>query len=385
MHRQCKKTNLSAAGYTLIELMLALAIGVIALSATLGMYTNYKNGIRATENTLTMQTNARFAFNFIADTLRNVGTLGCRSNKIVAKEDPTNERFIGLADKNIPYADFHYGRDIEGYEAVGGSWNPLPVLGYASVMSPDSDAIKIAGAVGDVYITQGSKILATDTQVQLNMAGVKRVDLVSNGYAVISNCESAHIFKVTSSDADIQSGRIGHAAGTGDGNLMGSFEKDALGTIDGFSSALDTNIGSGYVEVRRMATTSYYVADNASGIPTLYRDVDNVSTELVTGVEQMQIEYGLNTDTTTRNIANLYLNADQIAAGVDPISWANVVSVRISFTMRSYDPVYNVALSNKKYTLPLADGSTNDVVSNDRYARYKYTSTVTLRNRIIGM
>ncbi len=384
MQRYCKSIKLPAAGYSLVELMVALTIGVIALSATIGMYVNYKNGVRTTENTLTMQTNARFAFNFIADTLRNVGTLGCRSNKIVAKADPNNERFIGLADKNIPYADFHYGRDIEGYEAIGESWSPMPVLSYASVMSPDSDAIKIVGAVGDVYITQGSKILPTDTEVQLNMDGVKRVDLVSNGYAVISNCENAHIFKVTTSDADIQAGRIGHAAGTGDGNLMGSFEKDALGTIDGFSSALDTNIGSGYVEVRRMATTSYYVADNEAGIPTLYRDVDNVSTELVTGVEQMQIEYGLNTDPANRNVANLYLNADQIAAGTDPVSWANVIAVRISFTMRSYDPVYNVALSNKAYTLPLADGSTNDVVSNDRFARYKYTSTVTLRNRIIG-
>lgn len=373
----------SEAGYSLIELMLALAIGVVALAATLGMYTNYKNGIRATENTLTMQTNARFAYEFIASSLRNVGSMGCLSNVLVAKGDTyaekmQDEKFIGLANKSDPAADFRFGRDIEGYDFNGAGWTPAPVLGFAADMTPGSDAIKIVGAIGNVYTVVGASVQESDSQVQLKMDGVQQVDLVSGGYAIISSCSTAHIFMVTNSDADIQAGNIVHGAGA---NEVGDFSQTA--TTDGFRS-MSTNKNSGFVEVRRIATTSYYIGNNDAGVPTLFRDVDGVSNPLVTGVERMEIEYGVNTDPLNRNVVNKYLSAQGLLAENDPAIWAKIVAVRITLTMRSQDPVYDAPLSGKEYTVPFTDGSAEGVVSSDRFARYKYTSTVVLRNRMIG-
>lgn len=382
---QYKKLPHLTAGYSLVELILAMAIGVVALSATLGMYVNYKNGVRTTENTLTMQTNARFAFSFIANNLRDVGSMGCRSNRIVADGDTVEEKmlddsFIALADKTNP--DFHFGRDVEGYDAAGTGWIPAPDANYLpATMTPGSDAIKITGAMGAIYNTTGAEIKDTDTQVQLNMAGINRVDLVSGGYASISTCKAAQIFQVTSSDGEIQAGIIKRAAG---GNERDDFAaNEPTNTAPFFAAA--TGKSSGAAEVRRMAVIAYFVAENDAGIPTLYRSVDGNSTPLVTGVEKMQIEYGVNTKPLVdRNVANVYLDAQQVAAGPPPISWGNVVSVRISLTMRSYDPVYDTPLSGKIYSMPLTNGSTDDYVSNDRFARYTYTSTVVLRNRIIG-
>ena len=377
------------AGYSLIELMVAMTIGVVALSATMGMYTNYKSGIRATENTLTMQTNARFAFDFIAGSLRDVGSFGCLSSRQYAIGNTNAEKlldgqYIGLADKSTVGADFHFGKDVEGYDASGSAWLPMPVLPYVADMTPGSDAIKIVSAIGNVYVPVGAEILETDTEIQLDMTGVGRVDLVSGGYAIVSDCSNAHIFQVTSTNGDIQGGLLSHGAGTGAGNEMGSFERtyklDGTTNTNGFQSRGGS---TGTVEIRRIATISYYIAENDAGIPTLYRDVDQKSTPLVPGVERMQIEYGVNT-LGRRNVADVYLDAQQIDAGTDPVMWANVVSVRISLTMRSYDPVYDKNVSTKTYSTPLTDGSSDDVTPDDRYARYKFTSTVALRNRMIG-
>jgi type IV pilus assembly protein PilW len=198
------------------------------------------------------------------------------------------------------------------------------------------------------------------------MANVGNVQLQPNNYAVLSQCDKAEVFKITGTEAQVNAGTINHGSGAlGDDNALPAFEKDFTDT----SSA----------ELRRVAVTTYYIADNDNGIPTLYRDIDNVSDPLVEGVERMQIEYGINTDDTTVNVPDEYHDAQWVdAQGV----WGDVVSVRLSFIMRSKQPLYDQDVA-KTYSLPGA--VTYSYAVNDRFARVVYTATVNLRNRSLGV
>jgi type IV pilus assembly protein PilW len=100
--------------------------------------------------------------------------------------------------------------------------------------------------------------------------------------------------------------------------------------------------------------------------------------ELVEGVENMQILYGVDTDMTVLKpngdgVANYYTKgtAANFPAAAD---WAKVVSVRVSLLLQTED---NIASQALPYTY---NGAT--VAATDRRIRRVFNSTFALRNRI---
>ena len=89
--------------------------------------------------------------------------------------------------------------------------------------------------------------------------------------------------------------------------------------------------------------------------------------ELVEGVENMQILYGLD-NSNGDGIADIYKKADSVA------DWNNVVTVRLTVRMRSVYPVYNKAVAYDAF-----EGVTGTSGS-DAYMRQVISSTITLRN-----
>lgn len=96
--------------------------------------------------------------------------------------------------------------------------------------------------------------------------------------------------------------------------------------------------------------------------------VVNTDTELVTGVENMQILYGEDTDGD--GTANRYLDQTLVA------NFDSVVSVRIALLLRTRNPVAS-GLDTRVYNLL----GTNVGPMNDQRTRRMYTATIALRNR----
>ncbi len=99
---------------------------------------------------------------------------------------------------------------------------------------------------------------------------------------------------------------------------------------------------------------------------------------LVDDIEAMQVLYGVDDDED--GVANLYVNATQVAAGVvdsGSSDWERVVSVRIALLARSRESS-GVVRQQDYYLL---DGGA--VEYNDGFARRVFTTTVPLRNRVL--
>ena len=157
--------------------------------------------------------------------------------------------------------------------------------------------------------------------------------------------------------------------------------------------------GSGYYNYAVVAH-AYYVADSttatqcgdpsAPALPALARETLSsgasspgfpVKTELVTGVEQLQFQYGVDTAITNAQpkgdgSVDQYFNANQFASscGGGSPCWDQVRSVRYWVLVRSdcpeggYTDKNTYHMANVTYT------------PNDNFRRALYTSTVTLRN-----
>ncbi|MCW9015062.1 MAG: PilW family protein [Gammaproteobacteria bacterium] len=379
-------------GFTLLEILVALLLGSAILAATINMQIRHRKGFTLSTNQLEMQSNAKFAFEFISQYLRSAGTLGCRNSQSLKGDAETwalpdncmSAVCLSFNDRTAATADFRPGREVLGYEYTGGGMVPALPGAFSFVAggyyNTDSDIITVTGGIGEVYgLDEAQSVAIGDTQFQLDMTDIDDVILDQYQYGMLSGCGAAQIFKVTSTNGQISTGLIALApGGAGDDNngngLVGSVESIYVG-------------GLGVSEFRRAAVTTFYVGQNPlndpNGVPTLYQDVDGVSSQLVEGVEEMHILYGLSDHPTARNVANRYVTADVIAGETTATTnrWEDVVSVRIGLIMRSSDEVYETNQSQTK-TLDCVNYTQNP--KNDRYSRKTYCTEIAVRNRLLG-
>lgn len=362
-------------GFTLLEVLVALVLGIGILTAAISMQIQHRKGFKLSSNKLEMQTNAKFAFNFVSKSLRAAGAMGCRNSATLTAVSGEQGVIIDFNDPKTPFADFRPGYEVLGYEYTGAGLVPTPPTGFTFVSSTyynaNSDILTVAGGYGEVYRLDETVLLPTHSGFNLDMTGVSQVRVKQSQYGMISSCLGAKVFKITSSNAAIGAGNIQWGGGgNGDDNSTGQL-----------GEAAEQTVATGEREFRRAAVVSYFVGmtplNDANGVPTLYQDVDGVSNALIEGIEEIQIQYGLSTSSTERNVADTYLTAD----GISETMWADVVSVRIGLIMRSAGPVYDAA-QTQNITLDCVNYTQATKV--DQFSRATYCSEVSLRNRLVG-
>ena len=390
-NKVCEKTsgmNKAQSGFTILEILVALVLGIAILTAAISMQMQHRKGFKLSNNKLQMQTNAKFAIEFINQSLRSTGNMGCRngkelSNGVIRKAGRECNGGVCIAFNNpqVAYADFRSGFELLGYEYAGGLV-PSPPTAFTFVANSeynaDSDIITVAGGYGEVYPLSEAEIKPVDNGFQLDVSNIEKVRLKQSQYGLLSSCKGAYFFKVTSSNGSIDAGVIKWEGGSaGDDN--------ATGQVDNFADLVGGKGGAR--EFRRAAVTSYFVGmdplNAPQGVPYLYQDVDGESKRLVKGVEEIQILYGLSVDPTRRNIADRYATADVIAAETTDTNnlWAQVVSVRIGLIMRSEKEVYS---TDQTQTMTLECVNYTQAVKTDKYSRSTYCAEVSIRNRLTG-
>ena len=130
------------------------------------------------------------------------------------------------------------------------------------------------------------------------------------------------------------------------------------GTNDTGLNTSDTVIiqmSTGACGANVLSTITYSVQTGASGQPALFKNDGATTRELVEGIENMQILYGADNIDSTPNY--------YVPAGTVGLSMAQVVSIRITLTVRTIDG--------------------NLTTTGDGRIRRNFTSTVALRNRLL--
>lgn len=149
-------------------------------------------------------------------------------------------------------------------------------------------------------------------------------------------------------------------------------------TVKPGNNTANLSLGLIGAKVHAVNTVSYYVAVNGNGEKVLYRRKNATpAEELVDGVEEMQIIYGVDNDADSQ--PNYYVTADKIAQ-----NWDKVVSVRVSLLLATLE---NVAAQPVPYVFN-SPNNTPTLPSNDKddkpdtKIRRVFTSTIAIRNRL---
>lgn len=318
-------------GLTLVELMVAMAIGLIVIAGLALLFANSSRASRELESTSRHIENGRYAAELLAQELMAAGYYGDvpATGAVYTAPDACATALAQLGwdggTSSRPYA-------LEGKTAA-----ELAALACASNPAPGVAALVL-------------RRLATEPTAA----------------ATINNAEG-HVY-VQTSQCNADAANI---------PFVYSNDKAAL--------TLRNLACTGAGEVRRYLSRLYYVAScnecagaGADTLPTLKRAELSggaiVVTPLAAGIERLALEYGFDTDAD--GIPDTYRTGLSGTAGAADNDWANVVTARVYVLARSAEPTPGYT-DSKTYALGLAG---NFGPYNDSIKRKVFVTTAKLQN-----
>jgi len=371
-------------------------------------YLSSKTAFSRQQQLSSIQQSVRVAFDYLSGDARMVGHMGCFSGQ--ATPSTCSGTFCNPLSASDLATNFAVG--IEGYEYkndeadkytlsakvpadvteplkwetnVGGGINAIPlatIAGIGNGLTPGSDVLVIRTTEGrPVRLTDsantgsGQKTFTIESDSQAaelcaDRSTTKVSGFCAGSYGLIASCSQARVFKV------------GTIAGTSPSTIT---------LADGASLGNDPVYKPAASEVFTMRTLVYYVKRSSSGRTTsLYRRVfdgnsaDGIEQELIEGVENLQVRYGVDTlpAGTPDGAVDLYVPAKGAKGdATDSVTdWSKVVAIRVALLLRSIDPV-EPGLTVR--TSSVVNGVTITYPSSSpQYDRRVFTTTVALRNRI---
>ncbi len=317
-------------GLSLVELMVAMVLGLLLIAGVLQVFLSSKLTYNTTSALSRVQEGGRYASDFLSFDIRNAAYKGeCLS--------PINN-LSGLTDERFTL-------DI-GLEGWDNTESTLPSWFVAADRLAGTDMILLKHAVNasGAAVASGSVTAANATIIALPQPSA----IATGTMLVASDPIGCDLFRNQSGDKD---SAVSRAA-------TGNFSHDYADDLQllSYQSAI------------------YYIKAGAAGeVPSLYRIRYNNGTaglepeQLVEGVQDMQIQYAVGDANLA--ITGNYLDADKIT------DWTKVVSARFSLLVVSRDT--NVVPENQVISFNGADVT----ISNRRLAQV-FTSTIGIRNRL---
>ena len=324
-----------ALGLSLIELMVALVLGLIVTGSALTLVLTNRQTFNATEDLSRVQESARIAFELMNRELRAAGSNPCDSSIPV---------FNNLVDMDANWWS-NWG-DLHGAEATPTATDAGPgLLGYGGATAfadaafgttagdriAGTDAIELKGAVpitaDNAILTLGLGSPGTDEITVSSSAGVSDGDLL-----VICNFNNATIFRVTG----VAPTRIDLSQGAGATDNNNPFLARNNTAIAYDAGAVVSRVGASrwYIGANGRDTDGDGVADGRSLFrASLVNNAGALQTsidEVAPGVTDMQVGY-------------LVAGAADYADASTVANWADeanpVVAVRVELTLEGDDRI----------------------------------------------
>lgn len=387
----------SANGFTLIEVMVSLMIGLFLLLGVTYVYVGSKQTYRSVSSMSRMQESGRLAFEYLTQDLRMAGYYGCATSSFKSNSDyqyygqptantcpsgtpPLSGKLVNTL-KNPGNFGSNFRSAIDGYEgktAVSSApgttstfdrtlpTGAAPTTGNGKALD-NSDILIVTGALPLGLTITGHASSTADLTIPALPAGLKGLKSTANTNTVIaSDCSGVGVFSITNA-LSVGGAALQHA---GSGNNQCS------------------DLGKTFVggEILKAFSRTYYIAvDPTTNQRTLFRrEIDGTDQALVPGIENMQIKYGLAASLeeypvdyyTAKELMTHTCNKAKTGGASTGDIWDCVKSIRVDLLLVSPDE----NLTSAAQTLWF-DGS--DFTPTDNRLRLVMTATIGVRNRLL--
>jgi type IV pilus assembly protein PilW len=323
--RPLRQARRSSGGFTIVELLVAMTLGLFLLGGVIGIFVNSRQSFRVNENIARVQENARFSFELLMREIREAGVVPCGTRQV--------SNVVAAAGALPWWANWDNGT-LVGYD--GGQAAAFKATGTGVGDRVDgTDAVVVLRPVSDETGIQpisnhnpASKKFTVPTP-----GAYKAGDLLS-----VCDATSAVILKMNS----VTGGDLVYNATDNCTTNLG-YPTECGGT----TPAKTFDPGS---IVTKLDPVFWYVGNNAAGGKSLYRmRLTNALTpttetqEMVPNVPDLQIDY-LMRDTATLSLSNAWITASDSALDTPAKGWTSdnlkqVVAVRLTLTLQSDEKV----------------------------------------------
>jgi type IV pilus assembly protein PilW len=360
----------SNAGFSLIELMIASAIGLLLLSGLSMIFVNTSEANRELQKSAQQIENGRYAIEVISSDLRLAGFYGHLHDMIsIAKPGAMPDPCEATAAATLLSA-FWY--PVQGYAGTIHATTP------ASDAAPSLAAAPKCTLLDAATLKPGSDVLV-----------IRRAD--TNALAA-TDTATTNVFYVQASatNAEVQ---------LGNGAVI------AQNKASGGASALFLSNGASpapAAPIRRLHVRVYFVAPcsiglGASGkcngsasedkIPTLKRlELTSSGTftivPLVEGIEYLKVEYGIDDAPAAVNLATQLsgdATVDRFETAPSTAEWESVIAAKIYVLARNTEPTRGYS-DTKRYVLGSLAATVQTPARNDEYKRHVYGAASYLAN-----
>ncbi|QIK39044.1 prepilin-type N-terminal cleavage/methylation domain-containing protein [Caldichromatium japonicum] len=325
-------------GFTLVELMIALVLGLLVGGAAIGVFVSNQQVNRQGEAMARMQESARYAFELMARAIRGAGGVVCGGI------EPVN---VLNNPSSYWWADWEGGA-IRGIAGDNPNFPKSFGTNAADRVSGTDAIILLSGTANDgVYIIDHNP---TAAQFKVNTIDHGIID---GDILLVCDYQHAAIFQTT--NASSTNVTIVHNSGTGSpGNCTKGLGRPRVCTANGTPY---TFANGGFIT--KLSAEGWYIGHNGRGERSLYRlrmqnssgTPSGLAEEIAEGVTDLQIQYLARNNAGT--LDTQYRDLPQDYDGNGTPDWNNVVAVRLTLTLATLEQVgtNNQPIQRNWYTL----------------------------------
>ena len=345
-------------GYTLVELLVAMTLGIILIGAVFLVYMAQTKTYRVINSQAGIQNAENAIAALVTPAIRAAGFVGCSTilQPFISNLNAGGPPPLGT----LATPGMLFGYDANGTAGTGtlsitqlntandsnaAHWTPNLDASLLSSVEPGSDVLVMFGATPKSQPVTVTSIPAGSTTLTLQDA----TGLVAGQLAAVSDCGKTTLFNITA----VAGNTLSHAAGAG--------------ALANTSATFPVNYNSPMLIP--MQQTALYVAQGQGGQSVLmlatYSSGAWTVLPLVPGVETMQVLYGIGAG----GAVSQYVPAGAVTA------LTTVYSVRLAFLIEGQPG--SASASNPTQFMML--GTTVNVPPDSRLRRV-YEMTVNLRN-----
>lgn len=347
----CNEPRRCNRGFTLIELMVAMLLGLIVIAGVVSVFLANQQTYRTNEALGDVEDGSRIAFEMLARDIRDAGLTGCDTSNGRLSNVLSNGPNANGGTATDWYADWRNA--LHGYDNAGSIADPaltaLPTSGATSPVVGNGSVQVISTGSLDVTIVTDPSPSAANFKINAATTQLSKGD-------VIMVCDFDHATLMQITDYTPPSVTVVHNSGTGSpGNCSKGLGYPTVcgGNANGANYTFPPNS-----RVSKLTAADWYIGNNPVGGTSLYRlavvssssaGLTPTPEEMVRNVAAMQIAYLQPPNTTFGTATSVGSN------------WTAVDAAQITLTLQSTNQRAGV---------------------NAKPITRSFTSTTTVRNRV---
>jgi len=333
-----KALRYRAAGFTLIELMIAMLLGLVVIGGVVSIFIAGQRSYVTNKAIGDVQDSARIAFELMARDIRDAGMTGCNNNGRMANV-LVNSTGSWFTDWNNAVHGYGPAQDDPGA--------PFGTAATARFKAANSDSLQLLGA-GDLGLTVNQRVDAANFKINETTS-----DLHDNDIIIVCDPDHASILQITNYQSTTKT--VVHNSGGGSGTI-GNCSKGL-----GFPTVCTTN-GNAYEygpnsQIALLTAKDWYIGVNPVGGTSLYQATLTNNGTTVAPVAQEMVR-----DVTAMTILYHMKNGTTLVPATSVTDWSAVDAVRVTLKLESTD---------------------KRAGTNAKAISRSFTATTTIRNRVL--